>query len=119
MNVRLHHVAVIVEDVSRAKNFYREVFRLEEMERLTRSVSQHNGAWFHLGPLELHLQERAGSKDEKSDQHFAVVTDDFDALCERAVKCGGKLEEAKLVGSFTKRKFLRDLDGNRIELLAE
>lgn len=118
MSTRLHHVAVIVEDVARAKNFYREVFRLDEMERLTRAISAHDGAWFHLGSLELHLQGRPGAT-EKTEQHFALVTDEFDAICERATRCGGKIEDAKLVGNFKKRKFIRDLDGNRIELLAE
>jgi glyoxylase I family protein len=115
--ISLHHVAVIVTDVDKAKDFYRKSFLLEEKERLTARVSQHKGAWFRLGNLELHLQERT-SPFEKSEQHFALLTDEFEAVIERVTRFGGRWESAKLVDGFQKRCFLYDLDDNRIELLA-
>lgn len=112
----IHHVAVIVEDVNKAKNFYKQVFELEEIERLTARTSSNQGAWFKIGSLELHLQGREG-KGEKSEQHFALITTNFDAIVARAKELGGRQEEAKLINGMAKRCFLYDLDNNRIELL--
>ena len=112
----LHHVAVTVKDVEKAKHFYTKVFELKEMERLTRRVSQHRGAWFHLGSLELHLQERTESY-QKTEQHFAVLTHHFEEIQKRVLQAGGRIEEAKLIEGIAKRCFLYDLDENRIELL--
>jgi glyoxylase I family protein len=114
--VFLHHVAVIVEDVPRAKKFYKSVFGLEEIERLTATTSNNRGAWFRLGELELHLQERAGIT-EKNEQHFALLTEQLDEIAALAEKHGGRTEPAKLINGMSKRCFLYDLDENRVELL--
>jgi len=116
MVVGIHHVAVVVSDVVKAADFYRKVFELPERKRLTAAVSSHGGAWFQVGPLELHLQERKG-ETPKSDQHFALLTENFDELCNRVRECGGHVDEAKLIEGVSKRCFVFDLDNNRIELL--
>lgn len=116
MVMGIHHVAVIVADVDRATEFYRKVFELPDRRRLTAAVSAHRGAWFQVGPLELHLQERKG-ETPKTEQHFAFMTDKFDEICARVRECGGRIEEGKLIEGVTKRCFLFDLDNNRIELL--
>lgn len=116
MVIGIHHVAVVVADVAKAANFYREVFELPDRKRLTAAISSHGGAWFQIGPLELHLQERKG-ETPKTDQHFALMTDKFDELCKRARECGGRVEEAKLIEGISKRCFVHDLDNNRIEIL--
>ena len=113
----IHHVAVIVSDVEKAAAFYRAVFEFKDKERLTARVSSHGGAWFAVGALELHLQERKG-ETPKCEQHFALLTTEFTLICERIVKYGGRLEEARLVDGFKKRCFAYDLDNNRIELLS-
>ena len=114
--VSLHHIAVIVADVPRAKNFYKTVFGLEEIERLTAATSTNQGAWFRLGEMELHLQGRIGNT-AKTEQHFALLTDQFDDIVALAMKNGGRTEAAKLINGVSKRCFLYDLDGNRVELL--
>lgn len=117
MVIGLHHVAVIVKNVDTALAFYRAVFELPDRDRLTARVSAHRGAWFQLGALELHLQERAGADTPKSEQHFALLTDQFDEVVRRVRDCGGRFEEAKLINGVSKRCFVYDLDENRIELL--
>lgn len=112
----IHHVAVVVADVDAAANFYRKVFELPDRKRLTAAVSSHRGAWFQVGPLELHLQERKGDTP-KSDQHFAVMTEHFEEICRRVRENGGRVEEGKLIEGVSKRCFLLDPDNNRIELL--
>ena len=117
MVVGLHHVAVIVKNVENAAQFYRDVFEFVDKKRLTASVSQHRGAWFQLGQLELHLQERAETDTPKSEQHFALLTEKFDELVQRTRLHGGRVEEAKLIEGISRRCFLYDPDENRIELL--
>lgn len=116
MVIGLHHVAVIVADVDKAADYYRKVFELPDRRRLTAAVSAHRGAWFQVGPLELHLQERKGDTP-KTEQHFAILTDRFEEICNRVRECGGRVEEAKLIEGVTKRCFTFDIDNNRIELL--
>lgn len=113
----IHHIAVVVENVDKAIAFYDAVFGLPHIKRLTARVSQNRGAWYQAGALEFHLQERPEGSTVKTEQHFAVLTKDFDGLCNRIVENGGRLEEGKLIEGFTRRGFAYDLDGNRIELL--
>lgn len=114
--IGLHHVAVIVSDVDKSIEFYRKVFEFPDRKRLTAAVSAHRGAWFQLGQLELHLQERKG-ETEKTEQHFALLTNQFEEICRRVREFGGKVEDGKLIEGVSKRCFLYDLDENRIELL--
>lgn len=113
----IHHVAVVVADVDKAAEFYRKVFEFPDRVRLTAKVSANRGAWFQVGELELHLQERVG-ETPKTEQHFALMTEHFEEIQKRAVNHGGRVEEAKLIEGIKKRCFVRDIDGNRIELLS-
>jgi len=112
----VHHIAIEVTNVGRAREFLTAVFGLREIPRLTEGQSNYGGAWFRLGNLDLHLQERPKGV-EKSGQHFALEVDNFDEVVSRAPAFGGKVEEAKMLEGFSKRCFLRDPDNNRIEVL--
>ena len=116
MKLNIHHVAVVVKDVEASQNFYRQVFGFESTRRLTEKTSANRGAWYKVGALELHLQERP-EHVAKTDQHFALEVEDLDELVKRAEASGGKSEAAKLVDGFSKRRFIYDIDQNRIELL--
>jgi len=80
----LHHVALPVSDLERARRFYRDTLGLREIERP--SAFDFPGAWFALGDGQLHLIERtdgtirAGRPLDSRDVHFAVRVDDFDAM---------------------------------------
>jgi catechol 2,3-dioxygenase-like lactoylglutathione lyase family enzyme len=71
----LHHVTLPVTDLERSKAFYRDIMRLEEIER---PPFNHPGAWFGIGPGHLHLTViddptlRDGKELDSSDVHFAV-----------------------------------------------
>lgn len=112
----IHHVAILVSDVEKSKKFYEGAMGLEPRKRLTETVSKNRGAWYTLGDLELHLQERQGHKP-KTEQHVAFLTSDLDALVKQVEQHGGRSEDAKLIEGFRKRRFVYDIDENRIELL--
>lgn len=112
-----HHVAINVTDVSRAIAFYETVFSLSQLRRENSGVTTPTGAWFAVGALQLHLQGR-GPGALKSDQHFALELASLEGLAERAVKAGGRFEEARALPGYPKRGNVWDPDGNRIEVLA-
>jgi catechol 2,3-dioxygenase-like lactoylglutathione lyase family enzyme len=111
-----HHIAIEVTNVNRSREFWASVLGLQEIPRLTEGQSKYDGAWFRLGNLDLHLQERPAG-GEKNGQHFALEVDNFDEVVGEAPAFGGKVEEAKMLSGFSKRCFLRDPDNNRIEIL--
>lgn len=113
---RIHHVALIVADVDKSKEFYSSVFGLEQIKRLTATISKNRGAWFQLADQELHLQEREGHV-EKTEQHLALLTERLEEIVARVKAHGGRIQEAKLTEGFSKRCFVYDIDDNRIELL--
>ncbi|MDP9068831.1 MAG: VOC family protein [Actinomycetota bacterium] len=71
------------------------------------------GAWFELGPQELHV-----SIDEHNPHHTAhvgILVDDFDAVVERLRGAGCHLEQAATLPG-RRRCYTRDPAGNRIEI---
>jgi glyoxylase I family protein len=92
----LHHVTLPVTDLERSRRFYREVLGLREIERPPFSFP---GAWYELGPGQLHLVQREDGtlRDDKGldsgDIHFGVRVPSFDAAVE-FLRSQGYSEEA-------------------------
>jgi glyoxylase I family protein len=78
----LHHVAISVSDLARAKDFYANVLGLKEIPRPAFSF---DGAWYRAGDRELHLivsrdpTFRAGKGVTLEDGHFALRVQSFGA----------------------------------------
>ena len=78
----LHHVAISVTDLGRAREFYAGVLGFEE---IARPAFPFDGAWFRLGDRELHLivasdpTLRAGKPVTLQDGHFAIRVSSFKA----------------------------------------
>jgi catechol 2,3-dioxygenase-like lactoylglutathione lyase family enzyme len=78
----LHHVAVSVSDLARAKQFYGGVLGLEEIPR---PAFPFDGAWYRVGNQEVHLivsrdpTLRTGKGVTLEDGHFALRVKSFRA----------------------------------------
>ena len=78
----LHHVAVSVSDLARAKDFYANVLGLTEIPR---PAFPFDGAWFRVGDRELHLivsrdpTFRVGKDVVMEDCHLALRVKSFAA----------------------------------------
>lgn len=77
----LHHVSIPVSDVERSRAFYRDVLRLEEIER---PPFDFPGVWFAAGDGQLHLigeprepTYRDGKPIDPRDVHFGVRVESF------------------------------------------
>ena len=78
----LHHVAISVSDLARAKEFYGGLLGLEE---IARPRFPFDGAWYRIGDREIHLivsrdpTFRMGKNVSIEDGHFALRVRSFRA----------------------------------------
>jgi glyoxylase I family protein len=76
----LHHVAIVVSDLARAKDFYGNVLGLEE---IARPPFPFDGAWYRVGDRDFHLivtndpTFRTGKGIDTQDGHFAFRVKSF------------------------------------------
>lgn len=110
---RLDHVTVNVTDVERARRFYAEVLGLKEVPRPASFVFP--GAWYDTGNMLIHLVHRPAADPETS-RHFALWMADVHAAAKYFEAQGRdvKWDKTKIPG--VDRFFIRDPDGNLIEL---
>lgn len=112
----IHHIAIVVKNAEESAKFYEKALGLTRISRPTQGMNSSDGAWFQLGDVQLHLQQRSGS-EEKSAQHFAIIAENFEKIMELVPLHGGRVEEGKTMEGFSKRCFVYDPDKNRIEVL--
>ena len=112
MHVReLLHVNVEVSDLPRALAFYRQL-GFAEIARA--GTPERDGAWLRFDDgRELHLS--VGPAKSPSRSHFAVLVDDVAAARSVCAKLGAAIEAARDQPGLL-RFFVRDPDGNRIEI---
>ncbi len=117
----IHHAAILVTDVVRAARFYTEVLGLTPIPRPDLGFE---GAWFACGLQELHLI-RTEAAGPASRGHVAYAIDDGDAARAALERAGVPFEERRAPAGAApaagrgevRRFFLRDPDGNLIELV--
>ena len=120
----LHHVAVPVTDVARAKRFYAEVLGLHETARPPFSFG---GAWYEMGDgRQLHLIEhhqartlRGTTTIDGLDGHLALRVADYEAALAHLRAAGVECLERPQNQTGWKQLYFTDPDGNVIELNAE
>ena len=110
----LDHCSVIITDVARSQHFYRELLGLKEIA--PPNTFDFVVLWFDLGggqTLHLLLKPKA---DTISPRHFALGVKDANAAREHLRSRGVSIEETTPI-PHCDRFFIRDPDGNRIEMI--
>ncbi|MDB5321847.1 MAG: bleomycin resistance protein [Phycisphaerales bacterium] len=112
---RIEHVAVIVSDVERAKQFYGQVLGLTEVPRPV--TFDFPGAWYRNGQTDLHIISRPHA-DPESRRHVAFYVSDLQAAARVLQSHGFPVlwETMKIDG--LDRFFTQDPDQNRVEIMA-
>lgn len=110
----IEHVAIIVTDLERARDFYGRVLGLIEVARP--ESFDFPGTWYQIGTTCLHLLGKP-TRDTECSRHFCIRVPDL-----RSAEAHLKLmswpfqwqAKHKIIG--IDRFFLHDPDGNRIEV---
>jgi catechol 2,3-dioxygenase-like lactoylglutathione lyase family enzyme len=118
MNAKIHHVNVTVpkslEDA--AKHFYGVVMGLEEVPKPESSRGR-GGAWYRLGPLQLHLSiETAFGDGCISKQHVCYTVSNLAEAEERFRAAGVEIAPDDQPMPGWPRFYVRDPGGNRLEI---
>lgn len=114
---RLHHAGFLVTDINRATEFYEKVFGFPLLERPDFGF---DGRWYDLGNgNQLHLMcidnlPAHETGNPKFDRHIAIEVPDVQAVAEQLRVL--KIEFSQSSGRGGEQIFLRDPDGNMIEL---
>ncbi|MCO5143613.1 MAG: VOC family protein [Oligoflexia bacterium] len=117
MSRKLNHITLIVNDKEKSAKFYELALGLSRTCRITEQICPYGGVWYDLDEdIQLHIWQRDYSV-VKSEQHFALVVDDFNVLIKKIVEYGGRVEETKLLPGCKYRAYVYDPEGNRIELM--
>jgi catechol 2,3-dioxygenase-like lactoylglutathione lyase family enzyme len=109
----IHHSSIVVTDMERARHFYRDILGLKEVERPANFVTP--VAWFEVGDEHVHLIPSL-HPDTQSPRHFALHVEDARAAREHLRSQGVAVEETVPIPG-ADRFFIRDPDGNQIELI--
>jgi glyoxylase I family protein len=108
----VHHVALCVDDVDAATDFYVDVLGCEQ--RADRPDFGFPGAWLDAGTQQIHLMQFADSPRTAS--HFALRVEDLDAWCAHLDAHGVAYRRSDHVANAGFQAFLADPAGNQIEL---
>jgi catechol 2,3-dioxygenase-like lactoylglutathione lyase family enzyme len=118
MNATFHHVNVTVprslEDA--AKHFYGVVMKLEEVPKPETSRGR-GGAWYQLGPMQLHLSIEDGLGENcVSKRHVCYTVSDLVEAEKQFRNAGVEILPDDLPTPGWSRFYVRDPGGNRLEI---
>ncbi len=109
----IDHVSVIISDVARSRQFYRDVLGLKEIAKPR--TFDFVVVWFDLGHQQLHLLLK-DRPDTLSPRHFALRVKDVNAARAYFRERGVPFAETTPIPG-ADRVFIADPDGNRIEII--
>lgn len=117
---QLLHVSLLVSDLERARAFYEGVLGL--VPSPARPQMDFAGVWYDIGPAQLHLlvlpsPDPVEGRPEHGgrDRHTALAVEDWDALRLELDRSGIAYSLSR---SGRRALFVRDPDGNALELVA-
>lgn len=118
IRAQIHHVNVTVapELEAAAKHFYGVVMNLQEVPKPESSRGR-GGAWYQLGPLQLHLSiEKSSGENCVSKRHVCYTVADLAEAEERFRNAGVEILPDDLPTPGWSRFYVRDPGGNKLEI---
>ena len=118
MNASFHHVNVTVPKSleGEAKHFYGVVMGLTEVRKPAASRGR-GGAWYQLGPTQLHLSIEDGLEEHCiSKRHVCYLVDDLQAAEQKFREAGVEIYPDDIPTPGWLRFYVRDPGGNRLEI---
>lgn len=117
MNASLHHVNVTVPRSleAAAKHFYGVVMGLAEVPKPESSRGR-GGAWYQLGPMQLHLSIEDVEGMPPSKRHVCYTVSDLAAAEMRFREAGVEIVPDDIPTPGWSRFYVRDPGGNRLEI---
>jgi glyoxylase I family protein len=109
----IDHCSVLVTDVAKARRFYGELLGLREIP--APKEFDFVALWYDLGGTYLHLLLK-DKPDTISPRHFCLHVSDIEEARRDLGDKGVAIDETVAIAA-ADRFFVRDPDGNRIELL--
>ena len=117
MVTRIAHVCLVVSDLPRSLEFYKNVFKIEEKFRFLKNDRQ-AGAYLEISPgnfIEF-FDGRKGDVVNNGITHFCLETESLDTFSDHLGKLGVPHTPKKLGSDNSYQIWITDLDGNRIEI---
>ena len=109
----IDHCSIIVTNVARSRDFYGRVLGLKEIA--APKEFDFVAIWYDLGGTYIHLLQKPQA-DTISPRHFCLHTPDAKAARAAFASLGVPMDETVKIAA-ADRFFVRDPDGNRIEVL--
>ena len=110
MTSGIHHIAINVDSVEDAVNFYSKYFSLLQVAK----PNDRAGAWLQANDgRQIHL--RQATVPEDNGQHLALLVDDIKETYKMLTDAGITVTSPKPIGS-SLQSFLHDPAGNCIEI---
>jgi catechol 2,3-dioxygenase-like lactoylglutathione lyase family enzyme len=115
--VALHHVNVTVppELEPDAKEFYGNVLGLKQVSKP--STSRQNGAWYQIGPNQLHLSVETENGGPLSSRHVCFAVSDLKETETRFRAAGVEVIPDPRPVRGNQRFYVRDPAGNMLEIV--
>lgn len=107
----VHHVAIVVDDLDAAIDFYREGLGMYEAPR---PDFEQPGRWMQAGASQVHLMVGSGPVPKR--YHFALGVTDLDAVIQRLNAHDIEVTTVPHTQGAGHQAFVRDPFGNTIEL---
>lgn len=117
MVTQLHHVNVTVSPELEAatKEFYGSVLGLQQVPKP--AAARQSGAWYQIGPTQLHLSVEDEADNELSSRHVCFTVSDLDAAEKRFRDAGVEIIPDPRPVPGTQRFYVRDPGGNQLEIV--
>ena len=117
MVTALHHVNVTVppELETAAKHFYREVLGLRQIPKP--ATSRQSGAWFEIGPNQIHLSVEDEPETNLSSRHVCVTVSNLAEAEQKFRDAGVEIISDPRPNPGVDRFYVRDPGGNQLEIV--